>query len=126
MGKLQSHNAGVGRPIDFNIRVRELRSKLSERSDLDEAATGLSTLQSQTKGFAESMDWKWEHLIRCIRVLQRQRGCVSAMEDTDGVSIRKEKSAYRINQVANNLSKQLGTLALVVHSAFSGTSLPSR
>lgn len=122
VGRLQVHNSSTGRPIDFGIEVRELRSKLSKKPDLNEAATGLSTLQKQTRGLAESMDWKWEHLIRCIRILQRQRGRISALDETDVVNIRQEKSAYRINQVANNLSKQIGTLALVVHSSFSGMS----
>lgn len=123
-GRLRGKNSSTGRPIDFDIEFRELRSKLIRKSDLEEAATGLCTLQNQTRGHAESMDWKWEHLIRCIRILQRRRGCMSALEDTDGVSIRQEKSAYRINQVTNNLSKHIGSLALVVHSAFSGMSLP--
>ncbi|KAK8039657.1 hypothetical protein PG993_008068 [Apiospora rasikravindrae] len=85
---------------------------------VEEAISAIAEMRNKQRDWAKIEDWIWEHLLRCLRVLQyHEQGNDNLLS---AVGHRPEKSAYWINSLVEAVAKRIGPWGLLVNCAYSG------
>lgn len=85
---------------------------------VEEAIRAIAEMRNKQRDWAKIEDWIWEHLLRCLRVLQyHEQGNGNLLS---AVGHRPEKSAYWINSLVEAVAKRIGPWGLLVNCAYSG------
>ncbi|KAK7906354.1 hypothetical protein PG985_016360 [Apiospora marii] len=84
---------------------------------VEEAIRAIAEMRNKQRDWAKIEDWIWEHLLRCLRVLQyHEQGNGNLLS---AVGHRPEKSAYWINSLVEAVAKRIGPWGLLVNCAYS-------
>ncbi|KAK7959737.1 uncharacterized protein PG986_004591 [Apiospora aurea] len=84
---------------------------------VEEAIFAIAEMRNKQRDWAKIEDWIWEHLLRCLRVLQyHEQGNDNLLS---AVGHRPEKSAYWINSLVEAVAKRIGPWGLLVNCAYS-------
>lgn len=85
---------------------------------VEAAILAISEMKNKHRDWAKIEDWVWEHLLRCLRILQyHEQGNENLLS---AVGHRPEKSAYWINSLVEAVAKRIGPWGLLVNCAYSG------
>ncbi|KAK8038575.1 hypothetical protein PG993_006986 [Apiospora rasikravindrae] len=84
---------------------------------VEEAISAIAEMRNKQRDWAKIEDWIWEHLLRCLRVLQyHEQGNDNLLS---AVGHRPEKSAYWINSLVEAVARRIGPWGLLVNCAYS-------
>lgn len=104
-------------PLQIEDALAAIRSSYHAVQSLSEVETDLADLLA--KSTHDRTRWTYDHLIRCIRRLRRDKQRMGRSEDPNGLRKRQEKSASRMHIVIDRLATEIGGLSLILLSAFS-------
>ncbi|KAK8118303.1 uncharacterized protein PG998_002929 [Apiospora kogelbergensis] len=104
-------------PLRIADALMATRSSYRAVQNLSKVETDLADLLSNSTH--DRTRWTYDHLIRCIRKLRRDKERMERSEDPNGLRKRQEKSAIRMHMVIDELATEIGGLSLILLSAFS-------